>query len=119
MATAEVFCEFGANINAVSGEGYWLLKTAAEDGDVELVRQLLAAGASVDHTSTGDTALHAAAAGDELKVVSALLEHGADPNAEDLDHDTPLSLARTQECLDLLLAAGGKIRPEDKVSFKH
>ena len=107
IATVEVFREFGADINAVSGEGYWLLKEAAETGDVEFARQLLEAGASVDHTSIGDTALHAAAGSDELEVVSLLLEHGADPKAEDLDHDTPLDLAQTDECRHLLWAAGG------------
>ncbi len=119
IATVEVFREHGADINGVSGVGYWLLKTAAESGDVEFARELLKAGASVDHTFIGDTALHAAASSDELEVVSLLLEHGADPNTEDLDFDTPMALAASQECLDLLLAAGGEIRPEDEISFEH
>ena len=106
----------GADIDAIAGDGYHLLKSAAEGGDVEFVRALLAMGAPVDTTSTGDTALHAAAGADHIDVVRLLLESGADPNAEDVDGDTPLMCATSLECVETLLEAGASVHATDIVS---
>ncbi|MBI3864159.1 MAG: ankyrin repeat domain-containing protein [Planctomycetia bacterium] len=99
----------GADINTVGGDGYHLLKSAAETGNVEFTRALLEMGADVETTSTGDTALHTAVLWDQLEIVRLLLDAGANPNAQDVDQCTPLMLARTSECVDLLLAAGARV----------
>jgi hypothetical protein len=53
---------------------------AAKSGAVEVVRALIAAGASVDETTTrGETALMGAARHGLTDVVRSLLEAGADP----------------------------------------
>lgn len=103
----------GADINAVNAEGYWLLKSAAEEGDYQFVCELLELGADPNATSTGETALHTAVMHDQLEIVTALLQHGADPNACDVDGWTPLMFAPTLECVELLLAAGAKIDASD------
>jgi ankyrin repeat protein len=111
----QVLVAAGADINTVAGDGYHLLKSAAETGDVEFVRALLKMGANVDTTSTGDTALHTAVAWDQLEIVRMLLAGGADPNAEDVDMYTPLMQARSLECVEILLAAGASVDRADQV----
>ncbi|MCA9019091.1 MAG: ankyrin repeat domain-containing protein, partial [Planctomycetaceae bacterium] len=103
----------GADINAVNGEGYWLLKSAAEEGNYPFTCELLDLGADPDATSTGATALHTAVMYDQLEIVTALLQHGADPNAYDVDSWTPLMYANSLECVELLLAAGAEIGATD------
>jgi len=73
----------GVDPHHVSGDGSTHLHDAAEAGDIELVRALLAAGAEVDPTTRigAYTPLHLAAAADRAEVVVALLEAGADPAA--------------------------------------
>ena len=111
----QVLVAAGADINTVAGDGYHLLKSAAEAGDVKFVRALLKMGAEVDTTSTGATALHTAVQWDQLEIVRLLLAAGANPNAEDVDMCTPLMLARSLECVDLLLAAGASVDFADQV----
>ena len=103
----------GADINAVDREGYWLLKSAAEEGDYQFACELLDLGADPDATSTGATALHTAVMHDQLEIVTALLQHGADPNAYDVDSWTPLMFAQSLECVELLLSGGAKIGATD------
>lgn len=116
IETVRVLVEHGADIDTVGGDGYCLLKTAAESGDDEFARQLLLEGASPHVSSTGDTPLHAAAGHDNLDIVAMLLQHGADPNAVDVDGWTPLMFAGSLECVDLLLAAGADIHASDDVN---
>lgn len=88
----QLLAEFGgADLNAVDGCGEWPLKSAAENNDVERITWLLNHGAKVDRTSTGDTALHSAVLFDSREAVDALLEAGANPNAQDVDGWTPFS----------------------------
>jgi len=68
------------------------LHRAAERGDLETVRALLAGGADVNAKGWSDwTPLHYAAKR-HFDVVELLLAHGADVNADGAG-DTPLSLA--------------------------
>ncbi len=106
LEIAGLLIDAGANIDAVEGSGAWILKTAAEDGNTDFVRGLLRLGARVDKQSTGETALHRAAAGDHLQVMRLLLDAGADPNACDVDGWTPLHNAWSVEGAQLLLNAG-------------
>ena len=58
------------------------LLTASNHGDLSQVEQLLREGADVnEHTSGGKTALHYAAQSKNIAVVRALIQAGADVNA--------------------------------------
>jgi ankyrin repeat protein len=96
----------GADMNAIDGQGYGLLKYAAEVGNLPFTLDLLRLGASTEATSTGDTALHMATAHDELVIMRALLDHGAQVNAQDVDGWTPLFSARSVEAVHMLLGHG-------------
>lgn len=106
----------GGNIDAVDDCGYWLLKSAAEVGNLQFARDLLAEGAQVDTTSADGTALHTAINWGHLEIARLLLDAGADPNAEDVDGDRPLDFARSLAAEELLQRAGGDSNP---YSLRH
>ena len=94
----------GAPLEARDRRGETALRTAANWGHVNLVRQLATAGANVDSINRlGTTPLYGAIAADRLDVAAVLLEANADPNA-----GTPPSLmaAKNTRALELLLSAG-------------
>ena len=65
--------------------------TAAVNDHLEMVRELLKRGASVDlQNSLGGTALMSAASYDHLSIVLVLLQHSANPDLQDNDGDTAL-----------------------------
>ena len=103
----------GAEVNAISGDGYWPLRSAAETDDLERCRWLIDQGALVDLFSTGETALHSAAREDSREAVRFLLEHGADPNKQDVDGWTPLFYAQSREVVQMLLQAGADSSIQD------
>lgn len=72
-----------ADAQSVRGDRSTELHDAAEAGDVERTKALIAAGADVDATTRigAYTALHLAAAAGRVGTVRALLEAGADPHA--------------------------------------
>lgn len=73
-----------------AGPLYW----AAQKGNSEVVRLLLASGAQVDLPDLyGCTALHAAAFEGHEETAELLLSNGADPNERDDDQWTPLHAA--------------------------
>ncbi len=77
------------------------LLAAAQAGDADTVRRLLAAGAHANEPDeAGQTALHLAAQGGHLEAVHALLEAGADANARDANAWTPLFKAAYNHELD-------------------
>ncbi len=77
--------------------------TAAGEGDVALVRQLLDAGLAVDERDSGGvTALLAAVRDDRRAVAVLLLERGADVNAVAENRDTPWLLAGASGRAELL-----------------
>ncbi|XP_049770206.1 poly [ADP-ribose] polymerase tankyrase-1-like isoform X2 [Schistocerca cancellata] len=87
------------------------LREAAEEGAVEEVRALLAAGADVGAGDEvyGWTALHWAAGRGDAAVVRLLLSAASDPNARTLGGQTPLHLAARNghaEAAAALLQAG-------------
>jgi ankyrin repeat protein len=104
----EVLLNAGADVNVIDGTGDWPLRAAATRGDAQLVRDLLAWGARVDTTSSGETALHEAVFWDQVEIAQLLLEAGANPNALDVDDWTPLNMVWSVEAARLLRAAGAR-----------
>ena len=86
-----------------------LLLTAAANGHLAMVRELLKRGASIDLPSgLGWTALLHAACGGHLSVVLVLLQHSANTDLQEIDGYTALMAAADQgheACVQALLRA--------------
>ena len=86
---------------------------AARDGNIEVVKQHLAAGTDVNAKNEwGGTPLHFAALGGRKEVAELLIAKGADVNAKDDVGDTPVDWADNKETADLLRKHGGKTKKE-------
>ncbi|WP_103540508.1 ankyrin repeat domain-containing protein [Streptomyces sp. SM1] len=115
IAGVETALRAGADPERSDGEGATPLYAACVDGDAEIARLLLAAGASPDTESGGlgseGTPLCAAACWGHTGAVRALPAYGADPNLRE-DRGTgrtPLEWANDgphPETAGLLVAAG-------------
>jgi ankyrin repeat protein len=77
--------------NSVMG-GMTALLFAARDGNLDAVKALIESGADVNQVSGGDgsSAINIAIANGHYTVGKYLLDHGADPNLQNLDGLTPL-----------------------------
>ena len=86
---------------------------AAYDGNIEAVKQLLAAGTDVNtKDSSGRTPLHRAASSGCREVAVLLITEGADVNAKDNYTRTPLYAAAVlgrKEVAALLIAEGANV----------
>ena len=92
---------------------------AAQAGNIEAVKQHLAAGTDVNAKDKyGRTTLHAAAVGGSKEVVELLITKGADVNAMYEECATSLDWAKNQETADLLRKHGGKTGEELKAEGK-
>jgi hypothetical protein len=89
--------------------------------DPEKIAALIKAGVWLDETDEGETALHWAVSRQHTKIVTMLLDAGANPNVPDSDGYTPLHdvaemgdspPARTM--LEVLLAAGADPNRQEK-----
>ena len=88
--------EYPEELNAYSRDGYTPLQLACFFGHEEMVNYLLAAGADVQTVSQnamGIQPIHAAAANGNLAILTALLEKGADVNAQQAEGYTALAQA--------------------------
>ncbi|CAK9096807.1 Ankyrin-3 (ANK-3) (Ankyrin-G) [Durusdinium trenchii] len=112
LACLSLLLEAGAKtgLEEANEEGFTALHVAAYEGDLELVGQLLEAGADQDKaTNVGTTALHSATRGGHAEVVRFLLEAGAKPNKWSYYEGTALHVATEHadlKLLELLLAHG-------------
>ena len=79
---------------------------AAETGNIEAIRQHLAAGADVN---TMAASLHRAAYGSHKEIAELLITNGVDVNAKNDAAETPLHLATTREIVELLIANGADV----------
>ncbi|NXL86698.1 ANR11 protein, partial [Alectura lathami] len=80
-----------SRITKRNGFGETILQRAAADGDADLVRNLIKAGASVnDQDYAGWTALHEASLEGHYGIANELLKAGADANARGCEQMTPL-----------------------------
>ena len=95
---------------------------AAQVGNIEAVKQHLAAGTDVNVKGMGNmTPLHDAAARGHKEVSELLIAKGADVNAKVIDGTTPLDWAirrKHPETADLLRKHGGKTGEELKAEGK-
>ena len=93
---------------------------AAMNGNIEAVKQQLAAGAYVNaKDGIGWTPLHSAAGRARMVVNEILITNGADVNAKDAAGNTPLDLSISKlETADLLRKHGGKTNVELKAEGK-
>ena len=96
---------------------------AAFEGNIEAVKQHLAAGTDVNAKggSFGGTPLHIAAIGGQKEIAELLIAEGADVNAQRDDGWTPLMDAAQEgymEIVELLRKHGGKTYAELKAEGK-
>ena len=99
---------------------------AAKAGEIEAVKQHLAAGTDVNRKDDdGGTPLHNAAYESHKEIAELLIANGADVNEKDNDGDTPLDWAiyykepdKEPEIADLLRKHGGKTGEELKAEGK-
>ena len=86
---------------------------AAEEGNIEVVKQHLAAGTDVNAKDSARwTPLFYAAVGGHKEIVELLLASGADVNAKDVNGGTPLHIAAfrdQKETAKLLIAKGADV----------
>jgi len=93
------------------------LSNAAFVGDIEAVKQHLAASSDVNKKDEeGATPLHYAVSEGHQEIVKLLIKKGADLNAKDMDGWIPLLYATAEgqvEVVDLLIAAGTDVNTKD------
>ena len=85
---------------------------AAFGGNIEAVKQHIAAGADVNAKYEGWTPLHTAVEGGHKEIAELLIDNGADVNAMDKDGRTPLHFASAKghkEIAELLIAEGADV----------
>ena len=104
-------CDVSTNLNLPDDAGRTPFMLAAEGANTAAMEALIARGALVTVTDTeGCTALHNAVKSGNVGAVSWLLEHTViDVNAQDLNHQTALSLCEkdgNDPIKELLLAKG-------------
>ncbi|XP_011306875.1 ankyrin repeat domain-containing protein 50 isoform X2 [Fopius arisanus] len=106
-----------AKLEATDRHGQTPLNLAARHGYTDVVRVLLAAGASADHADCdGWTALRAAAWGGHTQVVEMLLEYGAMVDCADWDQRTALRAAAWgghEDIVKALLQHGADVNRTD------
>jgi len=101
-----------------------LLHQAVIDGNIEAVKQHIAAGADVNAKDdwSGSTPLHRAATFGYKEIAELLIAKGADVNARTGSGETPLDLAikykNTGYVVDLIRKHGGKTSEELKAEGK-
>ncbi len=92
---------------------------AIDEGNIEAVKQHLAAGADVNAKARdATTPLHLAALKGQKEIAELLIAEDANVNAKDDDGTTPLDMADDKETADLLRKHGGKTGEELKAEGK-
>jgi ankyrin repeat protein len=94
------------------------IRDAAYNGNIETVKQAIAAGADVNEKDNiGLTPLHSAARKGHKEIIELLIAAGADVNAKDkIDGYVPLHLAATKghkEVVELLIVKGADVNAKD------
>ncbi|OGB93127.1 MAG: hypothetical protein A3H39_16440 [candidate division NC10 bacterium RIFCSPLOWO2_02_FULL_66_22] len=107
----------GADVDASNKYGT-PLTVACGEGNLAVIKLLIAAGANVNHRSafSGDTPLHYACGSDSADAARMLLDHGADVNAANHSAETPLFEACKSrlDIVKLLVERGADIQRGNK-----
>ncbi|KAK4449085.1 hypothetical protein QBC34DRAFT_97915 [Podospora aff. communis PSN243] len=115
---AKLLLERGANVRLYGREPALFL--AVMKGDVNLTRRLLLYGSDNNDRAqaTWSTPLHVACRSGEERITRLLLDHGADPNVMDVDHNTPLHFAISSRLggstTRMLLEAGANANAQNR-----
>ena len=105
---------------AISDDAAYKLYKAAENGDIEVVEQLISEGVSVNaKNKSGSYALNAAAYKNDHKLIKLLLNNGADIDSRNGELDTPLICATkyssgNEVTVKMLLEAGTDVKAVDE-----
>jgi len=103
----------GVDVNSVEPDGSTAIHWAAYNNNIELVRELLAAGAHADVTNRfGSSPLTEAVKLGNVELVRALLDAGADPDSPNQDNQTALMLASnigSLEIAEMLIDKGADV----------
>eukprot|EP01121_Diplochlamys_sp_Union-15-3_P019698 TRINITY_DN7490_c0_g1_i1.p1 TRINITY_DN7490_c0_g1~~TRINITY_DN7490_c0_g1_i1.p1 ORF type:complete len:231 (-),score=35.83 TRINITY_DN7490_c0_g1_i1:81-773(-) len=109
VATCQLLIKHGANVNHKEGRGWTSLHYAAEYGNPEVVKTLLAGNADCNIAdATGKTPFHLACQM-HPNIVKFMLDKNGDVHKKDLNGWTPLHVAahyRHIETVELLLTKG-------------
>jgi ankyrin repeat protein len=116
QAIGELVSLRGSDVNARTVKGETALYLAASKNDLGRASCLLEKQARVDIATieTRRTALHAAVLWSNDRLVKLLLEHGAEPSAQDNCGRTPLHYAAQGQSILVLKLLLEKTCPEDK-----
>jgi len=105
------------HVSARNKLGETLLYVAAEKGQIEMVKLLVAKGADARAlTPSGETVLHAASMIESSALMTALIEAGAEINAVNRDGETPLhwaAMTGTFLAVKALADAGADLDAQD------
>lgn len=124
--TMAVLLEAGADPNATARTGFKshpldIVISGTRERREECARLLLQHGADPNITINatyfnihGESLLHQAARQNDVKIIHALLEHGADLNAEDAYWATPFDVARDAGCYEAAYALKAHIEAAAK-----
>jgi ankyrin repeat protein len=94
------------------------LFSAAQQGDIDKIKALLAEGIDVNKANpAGVTTLHVAASAGRREVCAFLIDNGADINAQAMRDLTPLhwaTMTRREKIVDLLIVKGADVNAKDE-----
>ncbi len=110
------------DINGLDLEGQTPLQHAATSGSLEVVKLLLAKGASTDTAENTPSTLHGAVTGGKTEVVTLLLKHGVEVNTRTENGTTPLHIAAMDgkvEIAQLLINNGADLSAKREHSANH
>ena len=124
IATVRLLLDAGAELEAESDEKSALF-VAVRQKRCDIAAALLEKGADAGHcvASAGLCPIHAATSPDRLACLTALLAHGADPNAFDAYGTTPLRVAAikgdemgiiNKEIIEALIKAGAVTKMDEQ-----
>jgi uncharacterized protein len=89
LESAKLLVAAGADVNDRAADGYSAMQLASHSGHSQLALWLLGRGADPNVADVGFTTLHTAVLTGDLPLVTALLSHGAHPNAR-ITQATPI-----------------------------